>query len=153
VDGLFWLIPPKLDTLNVREWHIRTAESGAAAVLRNGINRVVSISSVGAGSSPNLGAVTFLEEVDGIFNGAAENVVTLGPGFFMETILLKHTESGRMQPSFFLSLFRPLLRIKCRARFEMARNMLFRSSAQMTSTMLQLIIFSIRGGLGVGHVI
>ncbi|HZQ54877.1 MAG TPA: NmrA family NAD(P)-binding protein [Bryobacteraceae bacterium] len=84
VEALFWLIPPRLDAANVREWHVQTGQAGAAAAHRNRINRVVLISSVGAGSNPNLGTISYLGEVEGIFNEAAENVVALRAGFFME---------------------------------------------------------------------
>src|SRR5581483_5389226 len=66
VEALFWLIPPRLDAANVREWHVQTGQAGAAAAHRNRINRVVLISSVGAGSNPNLGTISYRGEVEGI---------------------------------------------------------------------------------------
>lgn len=84
MDALFWLIPPKLDAVNVREWHIQTGKADATAALTNHIKRVVFISSVGAGSNPDLGTISFLGEVEGILNEAAEDVVALRAGFFME---------------------------------------------------------------------
>lgn len=86
-DALFWLTPPKLDTLNLSDWYIQTAMVGARAVCENEIERVVNISSIGAGAKPNLGTVSFSGNVESIFNQTGANVVHLRPGYFMENFL------------------------------------------------------------------
>lgn len=86
-DALFWLTPPKLDALSLHDWYIETAMVGAKATSENNIKRVVNISSVGAGAAPNLGTVTFVGEVETIFNQAGSNVLHLRPGCFMENFL------------------------------------------------------------------
>jgi uncharacterized protein YbjT (DUF2867 family) len=86
-DALFWLTPPKLDEPSMRDWYLLTAQAGANAVRTNGITRVVNISSIGAGSKPNLGTVSFSGDVESIFNETAINVVHLRPGYFMENFL------------------------------------------------------------------
>jgi uncharacterized protein YbjT (DUF2867 family) len=84
VDALFWLTPPKLDVPSLSDWYIRTAMAGASAVRENGIDRVVNISSIGAGAKPNLGTVSFTGDVEAIFNQTGANIVHLRPGYFME---------------------------------------------------------------------
>ncbi len=86
-DALFWLTPPKLDTPSLSDWYIQTAIAGANAVRENGVKRVVNISSIGAGAKPNLGTVSFVGEVESIFNQAGANILHLRPGYFMENFL------------------------------------------------------------------
>lgn len=86
-DALFWVTPPKLDTLSLRDWYIQTAMAGARAVRENSIKRVVNISSLGAGASEDLGTVTFVGTVESIFNQTLSNVLHLRPGYFMENFL------------------------------------------------------------------
>ncbi|MEG4855332.1 NAD(P)H-binding protein [Microcoleus sp. B5-D4] len=86
-DALFWVTPPKLDALSLRDWYIQTAMAGARAVRENSIKRVVNISSLGAGASEDLGTVTFVGTVESIFNQTFSNVLHLRPGYFMENFL------------------------------------------------------------------
>lgn len=86
-DALFWLTPPKLDVPSLHAWYIHTAMIGAKAVHENNIQRVVNISSVGAGAKPDLGTVSFVGEVESIFNQTGSNVLHLRPGYFMENFL------------------------------------------------------------------
>ncbi|MBD1929909.1 NAD(P)H-binding protein [Trichocoleus sp. FACHB-90] len=86
-DALFWVTPPKLDALSLRDWYIQTAIAGARAVRENSIKRVVNISSLGAGASEYLGTVTFVGTVESIFNQTLSNVLHLRPGYFMENFL------------------------------------------------------------------
>jgi uncharacterized protein YbjT (DUF2867 family) len=88
VDALFWLTPPKLDVSSLSDWYTQTAMAGATAVRENGIDRVVNISSIGAGAKPNLGTVSFSGDVEAIFNQTgANNILHLRPGYFMENFL------------------------------------------------------------------
>lgn len=86
-EALFWLTPPKLEADDLRDWFQRTATAAAAAIRENRIPRVVHVSSIGAGASPHLGTVSLVGEVETILNRAAENVVHLRPGYFMENCL------------------------------------------------------------------
>jgi uncharacterized protein YbjT (DUF2867 family) len=87
VDALFWLTPPKLDVSSLSDWYTQTAIAGANAVRENSIKRVINISSIGAGSKPNLGTVSFTGDVEAIFNQTGANVLHLRPGYFMENFL------------------------------------------------------------------
>ena len=86
-DALFWLTPSKLDAPSLRDWYIQTAMTGARAVRENGIKRVVNISSIGAGAIPDLGTISFVGNVESIFNQSTANVLHLRPGYFMENFL------------------------------------------------------------------
>jgi uncharacterized protein YbjT (DUF2867 family) len=86
-DALFWLTPPKLDTPSLYDWYIQTAMAAAKAVRENGIDRVVNISTIGAGAASNLGTVSFSGNVESIFNQTTANVLHLRPGYFMENFL------------------------------------------------------------------
>ncbi len=48
---------------------------------------VVNISSIGAGARPNLGTVSFVGNVESIFNQTSSNVLHLRPAYFMENFL------------------------------------------------------------------
>ena len=86
-DALFWLTPPKIDVPSLSDWYTQTAMVGARAVRENSIKRVVNISSLGAGARPNLGTVSFVGEVEAIFNQTDANILHLRPGYFMENFL------------------------------------------------------------------
>ncbi|KYC40977.1 hypothetical protein WA1_24365 [Scytonema hofmannii PCC 7110] len=86
-EALFWLTPPKLNAPSLRDWYIQTAMAGASAVRENKIKRVVNISGLGAGAGPDLGTVTFVGNVESIFNQTGSNVLHLRPGYFMENFL------------------------------------------------------------------
>jgi uncharacterized protein YbjT (DUF2867 family) len=86
-DALFWLTPPKLNSLSLSTWYFQTAIAGAKAVYENEIKRIVNISSIGAGAKPNLGTISFSGNVELIFNQTGANVVHLRPGYFMENFL------------------------------------------------------------------
>ncbi len=100
-DALFWLTPPKLDTPSLYDWYIQTAMAGANAVRENGIKRVVNISSIGAGAEPNLGTVSFVGNVEAIFNQTSSNVLHLRPGYFMENFLTQVESIGRDRTVYF----------------------------------------------------
>jgi uncharacterized protein YbjT (DUF2867 family) len=63
--------------------------AGATAVRENGIDRVVNISSIGAGAKPNLATVSFSGDVEAIFNQTGANILHLRPGYFMENFLIQ----------------------------------------------------------------
>ncbi|MDC0712089.1 NmrA family NAD(P)-binding protein [Stigmatella sp. ncwal1] len=86
-DALFWLAPPNPGATDLRDWYRQTATAAAQALRENHIPRVVCISSVGAGSGPDQGTISFAAEVEEIFQRATGNVLILRPGYFMENCL------------------------------------------------------------------
>jgi uncharacterized protein YbjT (DUF2867 family) len=88
-DALLWLVPPVSHVANLADWYRRVTEAGVTAVSRNGIKRVLLVSSLGAGAAENLGTISFIGDTEQAFNALTTNVLTLRPGYFMENFLLQ----------------------------------------------------------------
>ncbi|RKN79415.1 NmrA family NAD(P)-binding protein [Ulvibacterium marinum] len=91
-DVLFWLVPPALGVISLKEWYDDIIAAGVAAIKENNIPRVVAISSLGAGASDNLGTVTYVGTMERAFKEVASNVIFLRPGYFMENFLLQKND-------------------------------------------------------------
>jgi uncharacterized protein YbjT (DUF2867 family) len=87
LDTLFWVNPPKLDTHNFTEYYVTLANTGVETVKKNGINRVVLLSSVGAHQDHGLGPVSALHKVEDIFRDSVKNLTILRPTYFMDNLL------------------------------------------------------------------
>lgn len=88
VSALFWLTPPNTRS-DMRKWYLDTAEAASFAIQENGINRVVNLSSIGAGMRDGLGTVSYVGPTEVILNKSVDNIVHLRPGYFMENLLLQ----------------------------------------------------------------
>ncbi len=86
-DVLFWLTPPNFASPNVRAWYRKAADAVSRAVRINRIPRIVNLSSIGANWADGLGPISGLHDVERALNDAADDVVHLRPGFFMENFL------------------------------------------------------------------
>ncbi|KAL1922227.1 uncharacterized protein VTP21DRAFT_9766 [Calcarisporiella thermophila] len=86
-DSLFWLSPPNPTAESLEKWYLSTAKAAAQAIKKNGISRVVNITTVGVGAKPNLGNITVLADVERVLDEVAPNVLHLRPGYFMENLL------------------------------------------------------------------
>ena len=86
-DVLFWLTPLNVSAPNVRAWYRKIADALRHAVRTNHIPRVVNLSSIGADQADGLGAISGLHDVEQAVNDAADAVLHLRPGFFMENFL------------------------------------------------------------------
>ena len=86
IDTLFWLTPPNFAAPDPRAFMVGLAENAATAIRKNHIQRVVNVSSHGAGQA-GLGTVEWLGSVEKILDGAAANTVHLRAGVFMENLL------------------------------------------------------------------
>jgi uncharacterized protein YbjT (DUF2867 family) len=89
VDALLWLVPPVIHYSNLKKWYNDVAMAGVAAVVANNIQRVVLISSIGAGAADNLGTVSYAGLLEAAFQQRTANVVALRPGYFMENFLMQ----------------------------------------------------------------
>lgn len=85
-DALFWLTP-FVARADYMEWAPRAANLSAAAVRKNGVQRVVLISSVGAQRESGLGPVGVLPAIERAFREAAPDITALRAGHFMENYL------------------------------------------------------------------
>lgn len=83
---LFLLVPPNFTTDNPAEFSLNVGRVAADAVRANGVQRVVFLSSVGAGRD-DLAGVSRLGLVEKMLEAAAPNVTSLRAGFFYENLL------------------------------------------------------------------
>jgi uncharacterized protein YbjT (DUF2867 family) len=85
-SAVLWLTPPDYTQPDVNAYHNEMGGVAALAIKANKVPRVVNISSAGA-QLGNAGPISGLGIVERKLNEAAENVVHLRPGFFMENFL------------------------------------------------------------------
>src|SRR5262245_34787701 len=81
-----WLTPPDLTHPDIIAYHNELGAVAATAIKASKIPYVVNISSAGAHLA-NAGPISGVGEIERRLNEAAENVVNLRPGFFMENFL------------------------------------------------------------------
>lgn len=85
-DALFLVIPPDYTTDDWSAFQLGIARNAAEAVRRNGIRRVVLLSSFGA-HRDDLLAISRLGETERMLQSVAPDVVALRAGFFFENFL------------------------------------------------------------------
>jgi uncharacterized protein YbjT (DUF2867 family) len=84
--GLFWLTP-FVARPDYMEWAPHVARIAANSVKKNGVERVVLISSVGAQHESGVGPIGVLPAIEASFKDVAPNVTSLRAGSFMENFL------------------------------------------------------------------
>ena len=103
-DTLFWLTPPDFAVADPAAYYRTIGETAAQAIQKNGIKRVVFISSVGA-QYPKAGQITGLGVQEKIIGAVTPNFYALRCGFFFENFLMQ-LESIKGQGAFY-SVARP----------------------------------------------
>lgn len=88
-DALFWLTPPNFTVDDIRSYYQTFGRAAARAIDENKIPFVVHLSSLGADLDAGTGPVLGLHDNERILNDAAENIVHLRPGYFMENLLMQ----------------------------------------------------------------
>ncbi|MUL35459.1 NmrA family NAD(P)-binding protein [Gloeocapsopsis dulcis] len=88
-EALYWVVPSKVDAVNLRAWQRQVGNAAATAVRSNAIPYVVNLSSNGAHLPSGMGPISGLYEVEQMLNAVTQNVVHLRPGFFMENYLMQ----------------------------------------------------------------
>ena len=88
-DALFWLSPPLYGQPNPVAHYQKLGQVAVDAVQKEGIARVVHLSSVGAEHTTGVGLITGLAHNEAAFNGTAAAVRHLRPGFFFENFLMQ----------------------------------------------------------------
>jgi len=81
-----WLTPPSLTHPDVAAYHSEMGAVAATAIKESKIPYVVNVSSAGA-HLENAGPISGLRAIERRLKEAAENIVHLRPGFFMENFL------------------------------------------------------------------
>ena len=83
-DVAFFLLPPPApDTPHWRQWQEETGRAFAEAAMRNGVARVVFLSSTGA-QHDDVGAISGLGAVERTLTAVLPNVLSIRAGYFME---------------------------------------------------------------------
>jgi uncharacterized protein YbjT (DUF2867 family) len=85
-DALFWVTPPVLSEQSMQGWYARTAAIAVEAIAVNRIQKVVHISSIGAGARPGLGTVSYTGDVEASLAAVCTKLVNLRPGYFMQNL-------------------------------------------------------------------
>ena len=86
-SGLFWITPFAFDQPDYLNWARKTCLSAAEAAKKNGINRVVLISSVGAQNETGVGPIACCAGFERAFAEVATHVTSLRAASFMENFL------------------------------------------------------------------
>lgn len=87
--AVFAMIPPNMTAPDIRAFQRKISENLAAAVVKNGVTHIITLSSVGAQLSEGTGPIAGLHENEERFNALPNvNVVHLRPTFFMENSLM-----------------------------------------------------------------
>ena len=86
-DALFWLVPSNYGSDDPIGEMLQLGENAAAAIRKNGIGRVVLLSSVGAEQKGD-GFIGTLGKVEELLNATGANVVSLRPGYFYTNLLM-----------------------------------------------------------------
>ena len=86
-DALFWLNPPDFSTPDVHALQASLGRNAAEAVRKNGIKRVVNLSSMGAQVQSGTGLIAGLHRVESVLNGSGASVTHLRAAYFMENYL------------------------------------------------------------------
>lgn len=87
-DAVYLLIPPRMDTDNVRAYYNRYGETAVTALRDNNVKKVVFLSSLGAELPAGTGPVLGLHDVEEKLNRLDADVVMLRAGYFMENTLM-----------------------------------------------------------------
>lgn len=87
-DAAYVLVPPRMDSADVRKYYNAMGEAVVNAVRRSKIPKIVFLSSLGAQLPSGTGPVTGLHDVEGKLEQCKNtDIVFLRAGYFMENIL------------------------------------------------------------------
>ena len=88
VDALFWVNPPKPTVNDYRAYYKSLARNAADAAKKNGIKKIVFLSSIGAHIGKGVGPINGLFDSEQILKDAAPSVTFLRPTYFMENFFM-----------------------------------------------------------------
>ncbi|MER5513011.1 NAD(P)H-binding protein [Streptomyces sp. NPDC002766] len=100
-EAVFWVIPPDHSTVNLERHYLDPTRSACEAIVRNGVGRVVSVSTMGRGIEKNAGHLSAARAAEELMAGAGVKFRALRPPFFMEN-LLRQVDAIRGRGTFFL---------------------------------------------------
>jgi uncharacterized protein YbjT (DUF2867 family) len=94
-DSAFWLIPPNPRAESIQEHVLDFVRPLCAAVNRQGIERVVAVSTLGRGTTRNAGQVSATYAMDDLIESTGVHYRSLCPPSFMENLLWQAEAIGR----------------------------------------------------------
>lgn len=101
-DCVFWLVPPNPQTENAEGHYLGFTRPACEAIESQGVERVVSVTSLGREFGKNAGLLSAAFAMDDLIESTGVSYRALGMPFFMEN-LLNQVESIRSQGTFFMA--------------------------------------------------
>lgn len=100
-DALFWVVPPDLYATNAVRYYRDFTRPACAAVVAQGVTRVVGVSSLGREVSRNVGLVSAAYAMDELIESTGVSYRALRMAAFMEDVLTFQGDSIRTRGVFF----------------------------------------------------
>jgi uncharacterized protein YbjT (DUF2867 family) len=100
-DAVFWVVPPNPRTTDLQRHYLEPTRSAGEAIVRHGVARVVSVSTMGLGIEKNAGHLSAARAAEELIAGLGVHSRALRPPAFMEN-LLHQLDAIRDQGAFFL---------------------------------------------------
>ncbi|MFJ9115223.1 NAD(P)H-binding protein [Streptomyces sp. NPDC102394] len=100
-EGVFWVIPPDHRTVDLERHYLDPTRSACEALVANGVDRVVSVSTMGRGIEKNAGHLSAAHAAEELIAATGVKSRALRPPFFMEN-LLRQVDAIKSRGTFFL---------------------------------------------------
>ncbi|MEU9395111.1 NAD(P)H-binding protein [Streptomyces sp. NPDC048324] len=100
-EGVFWVIPPDHRTVDIERHYLDPTRSACEALVANGVDRVVSVSTMGRGIEKNAGHLSAARAAEELIAATGVKSRALRPPFFMEN-LLRQVDAIKSRGTFFL---------------------------------------------------
>ncbi|MCL6675244.1 NmrA family NAD(P)-binding protein [Streptomyces panaciradicis] len=100
-EGVFWVIPPDHRTVDLERHYLDPTRSACEALVANGVDRVVSVSTMGRGIEKNAGHLSAARAAEELIAATGVKSRALRPPFFMEN-LLRQVDAIKSRGTFFL---------------------------------------------------
>lgn len=112
---VFWLVPPNPRAESIQEHVLGFVRPLCEAVVRQGVERVVAVSTLGRGTTRNAGQVSATYAMDDLIESTGVHYRSLCPPSFMENLLWQ-VEPIRRQGAFFSPLSGERVFLTCAVR-------------------------------------
>jgi uncharacterized protein YbjT (DUF2867 family) len=102
-ESVFWLVPPSFRTEDVKEYYLGFTRPAAEALKKHGVERVVSVSSLGRHLGRKAGVVSVAHAMEDLIESTGVSHRGLWCPGFMENMLM-HLQTLKQQGTFFLPI-------------------------------------------------
>ncbi|MFE7861290.1 NAD(P)H-binding protein [Streptomyces sp. NPDC057403] len=100
-EAVFWVIPPDHRTVDLERHYVDPTRAACESLVANGVDRVVSVSTMGRGIEKNAGHLSAARAAEELIAGTGVKSRALRPPFFMEN-LLRQVDAIKSRGTFFL---------------------------------------------------